>query len=68
MLEEMDAEFGIGDLMAEEFKPAKTQQYKSRDLAGLTVEHSVDSFKEGRTVILTLKDQGECSTVVCYPT
>lgn len=58
LLEEMDAEFGIGDLVADEFKSSAKQEYKSKDLSGLTVEHSTESFKEGRSVILTLKDQG----------
>ncbi len=34
------------------------QAYSSRDLRGLTVQHSHDTFKEGRSVILTLQDRG----------
>ncbi|ETE56708.1 hypothetical protein L345_17580, partial [Ophiophagus hannah] len=32
--------------------------YSAQDLKGLTVEHTIDSFQEGQTVILTLKDKG----------
>ncbi|GFS60678.1 hypothetical protein NPIL_117051 [Nephila pilipes] len=56
MLEEMDEEFGIGALVEEEFD--KTKSYTSEHLKGLTVAHDVDSFSEGRQVILTLKDKG----------
>lgn len=58
MLEEMDAEFGIGALVEEEFLHAKQRTYGMRDLKGLAVGHSTASFKEGEMVILTLKDQG----------
>ncbi|XP_064624219.1 U4/U6.U5 tri-snRNP-associated protein 1-like isoform X2 [Lineus longissimus] len=57
VLEEMDAEFGIGGLIDEEFKDTE-KTYTSKDLDGLKVEHSQERFKEGKTVILTLKDQG----------
>ncbi|KAL8183970.1 UNVERIFIED_CONTAM: U4/U6.U5 tri-snRNP-associated protein 1, partial [Gekko kuhli] len=59
LLEEMDQEFGISSLVEEEFGQNKKQvSYSSRDLKGLTVEHTIDSFREGETVILTLKDKG----------
>ncbi|XP_060562043.1 U4/U6.U5 tri-snRNP-associated protein 1-like [Ruditapes philippinarum] len=58
MLEEMDEEFGIGNLVEEEFKQDKTKRYSSKDLKGLKVQHDVGSFKEGQTVILTLQDRG----------
>nr|XP_016854475.1 PREDICTED: U4/U6.U5 tri-snRNP-associated protein 1 [Anolis carolinensis] len=59
LLEEMDQEFGISSLVEEEFGQKKKQVgYSSRDLKGLTVEHTIDSFQEGETVILTLKDKG----------
>lgn len=32
--------------------------YTSRDLKGLSVQHKVESFREGETVILTLQDKG----------
>lgn len=31
-------------------------KYSGHDLAGLTVEHKEDRFKDGRDVVLTLKD------------
>ncbi|GAA53672.1 U4/U6.U5 tri-snRNP-associated protein 1 [Clonorchis sinensis] len=37
--------------------PPKVSQYESSDLTGLKVEHKIDSFREGQTVILTLKDK-----------
>lgn len=59
MLEEMDEEFGIGNLVEQEFKGTKKEKnYSSRDLRGLKVEHDMESFREGHTVILTLKDKG----------
>ncbi|XP_061462085.1 U4/U6.U5 tri-snRNP-associated protein 1 [Rhineura floridana] len=58
LLEEMDQEFGISSLVEEEFGQKKKVSYSSRDLKGLTVEHTIDSFQEGETVILTLKDKG----------
>ncbi|XP_071961912.1 U4/U6.U5 tri-snRNP-associated protein 1-like [Antedon mediterranea] len=59
LLEEMDADFGIGALVDEEFKQtSKGKNYSSKDIAGLQVQHSVNSFKEGKSVILTLKDSG----------
>ncbi|NP_001079496.1 SART1, U4/U6.U5 tri-snRNP-associated protein 1 S homeolog isoform X1 [Xenopus laevis] len=56
LLAEMDEEFGVSNLVEEEFGQKK--HYNSRDLQGLTVEHKMNSFKEGQTVILTLKDKG----------
>ncbi|XP_042296001.1 U4/U6.U5 tri-snRNP-associated protein 1 isoform X3 [Sceloporus undulatus] len=58
LLEEMDQEFGVSSLVEEEFGQNKKVNYSSRDLKGLTVEHTIDSFQEGETVILTLKDKG----------
>ncbi|XP_046564938.1 U4/U6.U5 tri-snRNP-associated protein 1-like [Haliotis rubra] len=57
LLEEMDEEFGISDLMDQEFKDKK-KDYSARDLQGLTVQHEIDKFSDGRGVILTLKDKG----------
>ena len=58
MLDQMDQDFGIGNLVEEEFsKDKKNNEYSSRDLKGIKVEHDLESFKEGRSVILTLKDQ-----------
>ncbi len=33
------------------------QRYAPKDLTGLRIEHSVEEFKEGQAVILTLKDR-----------
>ena len=43
-LEELDAEFGIGDLVEDEIRNERREAYSARDLRGLTVEHSVVSF------------------------
>ncbi|XP_038072240.1 U4/U6.U5 tri-snRNP-associated protein 1-like isoform X2 [Patiria miniata] len=56
MLEEMDEEFGIGTLVENEFAPKKDEAYSSKHIRDLKVLHSVGSFKEGKNVILTLKD------------
>ena len=56
MLEEMDQEFGIGNLVEEEFG-TKKKDYTSKDLRGLKVQHDQAAFKEGQTVILTLQDK-----------
>ncbi|XP_074087130.1 U4/U6.U5 tri-snRNP-associated protein 1 [Macrotis lagotis] len=58
LLEEMDQEFGVSSLVEEEFGQRRKDQYSARDLQGLTVEHTIDSFREGETMILTLKDKG----------
>lgn len=60
MLEEMDQDFGIGNLVENEFQATKDRKnaYTAQDLSGLRVEHGLDKFKEGRNVILTLKDRG----------
>ena len=54
VLDEMDQEF----IDEENYvRPAKKRIYKDRDLKGLRIEHNIDTFSEGRHVILTLKDQ-----------
>lgn len=58
LLEEMDEEFGVSSLVEEDFAQSKNFAYTSRDLKGLKVQHKVDSFAEGQTVILTLEDKG----------
>ncbi|XP_026216179.1 U4/U6.U5 tri-snRNP-associated protein 1 [Anabas testudineus] len=58
LLEEMDEEFGVSSLVEEEFAQSKMEAYTSRDLKGLKVQHKVDSFTEGRSVILTIQDKG----------
>ncbi|XP_063612338.1 U4/U6.U5 tri-snRNP-associated protein 1-like [Penaeus indicus] len=56
MLEELDAQFGIGDLVEKEMTEQKTKKYNRGDLSGMLIEHEVKRFEEGRTTILTLKD------------
>lgn len=58
LLEEMDEEFGVSSLVEEEFGQSKKSAYTSRDLKGLKVQHKVESFTEGQTIILTLDDKG----------
>nr|XP_055036227.1 U4/U6.U5 tri-snRNP-associated protein 1 [Misgurnus anguillicaudatus] len=58
LLEEMDQEFGVSNLVEQEFAQEKRDSYRSHDLRGLKVQHKVDSFREGETVILTLEDKG----------
>ncbi|XP_075596496.1 U4/U6.U5 tri-snRNP-associated protein 1 [Balearica regulorum gibbericeps] len=58
LLEEMDQEFGVSTLVEEEFMKRKRDLYSSRDLQGLTVEHDLGAFREGETLVLTLKDKG----------
>ncbi|XP_071454399.1 U4/U6.U5 tri-snRNP-associated protein 1 [Hetaerina americana] len=58
MLEELDAEFGVGDLVDSEFRNDRREVYSSKDLKGMRVEHSAEAISEGKTVVLTLKDKG----------
>ncbi|XP_062867763.1 U4/U6.U5 tri-snRNP-associated protein 1 [Trichomycterus rosablanca] len=58
LLQEMDEEFGVSNLVEQEFGQSKKETYSSKDLKGLAVEHKVESFKEGETIILTLQDKG----------
>ncbi|XP_030637814.1 U4/U6.U5 tri-snRNP-associated protein 1 [Chanos chanos] len=58
LLEEMDEEFGVSNLVEQEFAQQKGEAYGSRDLRGLSVQHKMESFKEGETLILTLEDKG----------
>lgn len=57
MLEELDAQFGIGDVIETEKRERLRNKYTDKDLKGLQVDHDVDSFAEEKTVILTLKDK-----------
>ncbi|XP_053714206.1 U4/U6.U5 tri-snRNP-associated protein 1 isoform X2 [Synchiropus splendidus] len=58
LLEEMDQEFGVSNLVEEEFGQSKKTAYTAFDLKGLKVQHQVESFNEGQSVILTLQDKG----------
>jgi hypothetical protein len=42
-LEELDAEFGVGDLVEDEMRNERREAYSFRDLRGLRVEHAVVS-------------------------
>jgi U4/U6.U5 tri-snRNP-associated protein 1 len=57
LLEQMDEEFGVGNLIDEESEKRKQKRYVPKDLTGLRVEHSIEEFKEGQPVVLTLKDK-----------
>ncbi|XP_012266756.2 U4/U6.U5 tri-snRNP-associated protein 1 [Athalia rosae] len=57
MLDQLDEEFGIGNLVDEEVRSERRSAYSNKDLRGLKVEHDMDTFVEGKTVVLTLKDQ-----------
>ena len=56
MFDDLDDQFGVGNLVKDEHNKAKAKSYDSKNLAGLTVEHDSSKFMEGRAVILTLKD------------
>jgi U4/U6.U5 tri-snRNP-associated protein 1 len=53
MLREMDEDVEADDHKSVSERPPV---YSTRDLAGLTVEHSKEAFMEGKSVVLTLKD------------
>ncbi|KAK7074644.1 U4/U6.U5 tri-snRNP-associated protein 1, partial [Halocaridina rubra] len=56
MLEELDAQFGIGALVEQDLTEQKSKKYNYGSLSGLKVEHDIARFDEGRTTVLTLKD------------
>lgn len=53
----MDDEFGAKTPVETQKRKIKPKVYKDKDLAGLTVDHDLDDFQEGRSVILTLRDK-----------
>ncbi|XP_075154055.1 U4/U6.U5 tri-snRNP-associated protein 1 [Haematobia irritans] len=55
-LEELDKEFGIDDLVQQEQVEARRKAYDEKHLKGLKVDHDMDDFTEGKSIILTLKD------------
>lgn len=57
ILEELDAEFGVGSLVEDEMKQERSHAYSSKHLSGLTIQHDQTRFIEGRDVILTLQDR-----------
>lgn len=58
MLEELDEQFGISEVIEQEKRERAHKQYTDKHLKGLRVDHDLDNFGEGKTVVLTLKDQG----------
>lgn len=58
MLEELDAQFGVSDVIEQDQKERRNQQYTTKDLRGLRVEHDINTIAEEKQVILTLKDSG----------
>jgi hypothetical protein len=52
MLEELDAEFGVGELVQDEFKNDESLAYTNRDLRGLRVEHALVSKFAIKFIIL----------------
>lgn len=56
--EKLSKEFGIDKIVKTELGMNNSQNYSSKDLRGLRIEHDSDRFKEGRDVVLTLKDKG----------
>ena len=53
-MEKLDEEFGVGDIVDEDLSKKRQQQYSSRNLKGIRVEHDSEAFNEKETV-LTLK-------------
>ncbi|CAG4966961.1 unnamed protein product [Colias eurytheme] len=57
MLDELDAEFGVGALVAEEQQEHRSRSYAQKHLRGLRVAHDVTALPEERETILTLADK-----------
>lgn len=57
LLDDLDAEFGVGSLVDEEQKISTAAAYSSADLVGLQVAHDSRRLAEGRDVVLTLEDR-----------
>ena len=53
-MEQLDEEFGVGDIVDEGLKSKRQQEYSGRNLKGLRVEHSSEAFN-ARETVLTLK-------------
>lgn len=52
----MDQEFGVDDLLERGQEEARQRAYTEKNLKGLKVDHDINEFSEGKTIILTLKD------------
>lgn len=57
MLEELDEQFGVGQIVESELRDKRRKQYTERNLKGMRVEHDVEEIGEGKSLILTLKDK-----------
>ncbi|THD23215.1 U4/U6.U5 tri-snRNP-associated protein 1 [Fasciola hepatica] len=57
LLTEMDEQFEVSELYESTDRAQQDNTYRPEDLTGLKVEHKVDRFSEGKSVILTLKDK-----------
>ena len=53
-MEQLDEEFGVGEIVDQEIQKKKQNQYSGKHLSGMRVEHSSEAFQEKDT-ILTLK-------------
>nr|CAB3265870.1 U4/U6.U5 tri-snRNP-associated protein 1-like [Phallusia mammillata] len=55
----IDDEFGVGSLVSKEMGKSvkKEPSYSERDLKGMNVEHSLDSFVDGKSAVLVIKDK-----------
>ncbi|KAF8560825.1 hypothetical protein P879_11521 [Paragonimus westermani] len=58
VLTELDEQYNNDDLVMPHYSSTSGISYKPSDLSGLKIEHKVDSFREGKSIILTLKDRG----------
>jgi U4/U6.U5 tri-snRNP-associated protein 1 len=57
-MKRLEAEFGVGDLVQSQMgSKSMDAHYSERDLQGMSVEHNIKSFKEGKTQILVIKDK-----------
>ena len=48
-MEELDDEFGVGELVSEKLKKDREEQYTARNLRGMRVEHSSEHFRSGNS-------------------
>ncbi|XP_034826911.1 U4/U6.U5 tri-snRNP-associated protein 1 [Maniola hyperantus] len=57
LLDEMDAEFGVGALVADEQRSERDKAYATQHLKGLRVAHDIDALPDESMTILTLADK-----------
>ena len=53
-MEELDEEFGVGDIVESNLKDKRQKEYSQKNLKGIRVEHSSEAFG-ARDTVLTLK-------------